>query len=59
VVPVEGVAEAFSSFLNLFSGLVSERWQKGYSPLVCRYTLSTLTRTMAAVAVAGWHAVGD
>jgi hypothetical protein len=56
---VKGVAEASSSFLNLFFVWVSERWQEGKSPAVCGYPLSTLTRSLAAVAAAGWHAVGD
>jgi len=52
---VEGMAEATASFLKLFSGWISDRWQKRKSLVVAGYTLSTLTRPLVAIAAAGWH----
>jgi MFS family permease len=52
---VEGVAEATASLLKLFSGWISDRWQKRKSLVVWGYTLSTLTRPLVAAATAGWH----
>jgi len=52
---VEGVAEATASFLKLFSGWISDRWEKRKFLVVSGYTLSTLTRPLVAAATAGWH----
>jgi MFS family permease len=52
---VEGVAEATASFLKLFSGWISDRWQKRKFLVVSGYTLSTLIRPLVAAATAGWQ----
>ena len=52
---VEGVAEATASFLKLFSGWISDRWQERKFLVVSGYTLSTLIRPLVAAATAGWQ----
>lgn len=52
---IEGIAETTASLLKLFSGWLSDRWNKRKSLVVFGYTLSTFARPLVAVATAGWH----
>lgn len=52
---IEGIAETTASLLKLFSGWLSDRWNKRKSLVVFGYTLSTFARPLVAAATAGWH----
>lgn len=55
---VEGVADATASVVKLFSGHVSDRWQKRKPLVVFGYSLSALAKPLLAVALLPWHVLG-
>lgn len=52
---VEGAADAAASVLKIFSGWVSDKWQKRKSLTVLGYSLSAVSKPALAVALAPWH----
>lgn len=53
---IEGIAEATSSLLKLFSGVLTDRTRSAKPWVVCGYTLAALSRPLMALA-ASWPAV--
>lgn len=53
---IEGFAESVASFLKLFSGYLSDKFEKRKFPVFFGYSLSSLTRPLLAFAT-GWYAV--
>ncbi len=55
---VEGVAEATASILKIFSGWLSDKWQKRKRLVVIGYSLSALAKPFLAAAAVPWHVLG-
>ena len=55
---VEGVADATASILKIFSGWLSDRWQKRKRLVVLGYSLSALAKPFLAAAAVPWHVLG-
>src|SRR4030043_1092376 len=52
---IEGIAESVSSFLKLFSGWVSDRFQKRKRIIFFGYSLASLTRPYIGMATSPYH----
>jgi MFS family permease len=52
---IEGIAESISSFLKLFSGWFSDRFQKRKGPILLGYSLASITRPFMALATSSLH----
>jgi MFS family permease len=52
---IEGIAESTAALLKLFSGYISDRFARRKIFAVWGYGLSALTRSLIALAAAGWH----
>jgi MFS family permease len=52
---IEGIAESVSSFLKLFSGWVSDRFQKRKRLIFLGYFLASVTRPFIGVATSAFH----
>lgn len=52
---IEGVAESVSSFIKLFSGWVSDRFQKRKSLILFGYSLASITRPFIGLATSAYH----
>src|SRR4030043_2023746 len=52
---IEGIAESVSSFLKLFSGWVSDRFQKRKRIIFFGYALASLTRPYIGMATSAYH----
>jgi MFS family permease len=52
---IEGVAESVSSFLKLFSGWVSDRFQKRKALIFLGYALASVTRPFIGLATSAFH----
>jgi len=52
---IEGIAESVSSFLKLFSGWVSDRFQKRKKIIFIGYALASLTRPFIGLATSAYH----
>jgi MFS family permease len=52
---IEGVAESVSSFLKLFSGWVSDRFQKKKGLILFGYSLASVTRPFIGLAASPFH----
>jgi len=52
---IEGIAESASSFLKLFSGWVSDRFQKRKGLILFGYALASLTRPFIGLATSAYH----
>jgi MFS family permease len=52
---IEGVAESVSSFLKLFSGWVSDRFQKKKGLILFGYALASVTRPFIGLATSSFH----
>ncbi len=52
---VEGIADATASVLKIFSGWLSDKWQKRKSFTVFGYSLSAVSKPILAAALAPWH----
>lgn len=55
---VEGVADATASILKIFSGWLSDKWQKRKRLVVIGYSLSALAKPFLAAAMLPWHVLG-
>lgn len=53
---VEGIADSIASLLNLFSGWISDRFQRRKSLVVAGYSFSGLARGSLALVTAPWQA---
>jgi MFS family permease len=52
---IEGIAESVSSFLKLFSGWLSDRFQKRKKIIFIGYGLASLTRPFIGLATSAYH----
>ncbi|MBS3918494.1 MAG: MFS transporter [Deltaproteobacteria bacterium] len=52
---IEGIAESVSSFLKLFSGWVSDRFQKRKGLILFGYFLASITRPFIGLATSAYH----
>ncbi len=52
---IEGVAESMSSFLKLFSGWLSDRFQKKKGMILFGYSLASVTRPFIGLASSSFH----
>jgi MFS family permease len=52
---IEGIAESASSFLKLFSGWVSDRFQKRKGLILFGYFLASITRPFIGLATSAYH----
>lgn len=52
---IEGIAESVSSFLKLFSGWVSDRFQKRKGIILFGYGLASVTRPIMGMATSSFH----
>jgi MFS family permease len=52
---IEGIAESVSSFLKLFSGWFSDRFQKRKGIIFFGYTLASVTRPFIGLATSAFH----
>lgn len=52
---IEGIAESISSFLKLFSGWFSDRFQKRKGIILLGYSLASVTRPLMALVTSGFH----
>ena len=52
---IEGIAESISSFLKLFSGWFSDRFQKRKGAILLGYSLASVTRPFMALATSSLH----
>jgi MFS family permease len=52
---IEGMAESISSFLKLFSGWFSDRFQKRKGAILLGYSLASVTRPFMALATSSLH----
>ncbi|MBM4308344.1 MAG: MFS transporter [Deltaproteobacteria bacterium] len=52
---IEGIAESVSSFLKLFSGWVSDRFQKRKGLILLGYFLASVTRPFIGLATSAYH----
>lgn len=52
---IEGIAESVSSFLKLFSGWLSDRFQKRKGIILFGYSLASVTRPFIGLATSGVH----
>jgi MFS family permease len=52
---IEGIAESVSSFLKLFSGWVSDRFQKRKGLILFGYALASITRPFIGLATSAYH----
>lgn len=52
---IEGIAESVSSFLKLFSGWFSDRFQRRKRIILFGYTLASVTRPFMGVATSAYH----
>ncbi len=52
---IEGIAESVSSFLKLFSGWVSDRFQRRKGLILFGYFLASITRPFIGVATSAYH----
>jgi MFS family permease len=52
---IEGIAESVSSFLKLFSGWVSDRFQKRKKLIFFGYALASVTRPFIGLATSAFH----
>jgi len=52
---IEGIAESISSFLKLFSGWVSDRFQKRKGLILLGYSLASITRPFMGLATSALH----
>src|SRR4030043_267840 len=52
---IEGVAESMSSFLKLFSGCLSDRFQKKKGMILFGYSLASVTRPFIGLATSSIH----
>ena len=52
---IEGIAESVSSFLKLFSGWLSDRYQKRKGIILFGYSLASVTRPFIGLATSAFH----
>lgn len=52
---IEGIAESVSSFLKLFSGWLSDRFQKRKGIILFGYSLASITRPFIGLATSAFH----
>ena len=52
---IEGIAESVSSFLKLFSGWLSDRFQKRKGIILFGYSLASITRPFVGLATSAFH----
>lgn len=52
---IEGIAESISSFLKLFSGWLSDRFQKRKGIILVGYTLASITRPIMGLVTSSIH----
>ncbi|MDI7261231.1 MAG: MFS transporter [Thermodesulfobacteriota bacterium] len=52
---IEGIAESISSFLKLFSGWFSDRFQKRKGIILLGYSLASITRPFMGLATSAYH----
>ena len=52
---IEGIAESVSSFLKLFSGWLSDRFQKRKGIIFFGYSLASITRPFMGLATSAYH----
>ena len=52
---IEGIAESISSFLKLFSGWLSDRFQKRKGIILFGYSLASITRPIMGLVTSGLH----
>jgi len=52
---IEGMAESVSSFLKLFSGWFSDRFQKRKAIILFGYSLASITRPLVGIATSPFH----
>src|SRR3990170_728609 len=52
---IEGIAESVSSFLKLFSGWVSDRFQKRKGLILFGYFVASITRPFIGLATSAYH----
>ncbi len=52
---IEGIAESVSSFLKLFSGWLSDRFQKRKGAILFGYSLASVTRPFMGLATSAYH----
>jgi len=52
---IEGIAESVSSFLKLFSGWFSDRFQKRKAIILFGYSLASITRPFIGLATSALH----
>ncbi len=52
---IEGIAESISSFLKLFSGWFSDRFQKRKGIILFGYSLASITRPFVGLATSAFH----
>jgi len=52
---IEGIAESVSSFLKLFSGWLSDRFQKRKGIILFGYTLASITRPIMGLVTSSFH----
>ncbi|MFB3884757.1 MAG: MFS transporter [Thermodesulfobacteriota bacterium] len=52
---IEGIAESISSFLKLFSGWLSDRFQKRKGAILFGYSLASITRPFMGLATSAYH----
>src|SRR4030043_423303 len=52
---IEGMAESVSSFLTLFSGWLSDRFQKRKGIILFGYTLASITRPIMGLVTSSFH----
>lgn len=52
---IEGIAESTASILKLFSGWLSDKFQRRKALVAMGYSLSSVTQPLLAAVTAGWH----
>jgi MFS family permease len=52
---IEGIAESVSSFLKLFSGWLSDRFQKRKGIILLGYSLASITRPIMGLTTSAYH----
>ncbi|PIR17686.1 MAG: MFS transporter [Deltaproteobacteria bacterium CG11_big_fil_rev_8_21_14_0_20_49_13] len=55
---VEGIAESTASLLRVFSGWISDRFNRRKELLVAGYGLSSIVKPFLALAITGWNVLG-